>query len=106
MYAIESKPLDGRFDMFTKPLIVEGEFDPILDEFGVEMWAGGRFPSGHIEVYTPNEGEWYRESLPLSKAEATEYLTKRLRRNSPDFAYRAVEAKTGRPAFEITPQLS
>jgi hypothetical protein len=95
LYAIESKPLDGRFDMFTEPLIVEGEFAPICDEFGIVMWEGGRFPSGHIETYAPNKGEWYRESRPLGKADATAYLAERLSRGSIDFEYRAVEAKSG-----------
>jgi hypothetical protein len=92
MYAIESKPLDGRYDMFTEPLIVEGEFAPICDEFGIVKWEGGRFPSGHIEIYHPNKGEWYRESRPLSKADAAAYLAERLSRESTSFEYRTVLA--------------
>jgi hypothetical protein len=90
MYAIESKPLDGRFDKFTNPLVVEGEFAPICDEFGIVKWEGGRFPSGYVETYVPNQAEWYRESPPLSKDEAAAYLAERLSRNSEAFEYRTV----------------
>jgi len=86
-YVVESKPLDGRYDG-AKPLVIEGEFLPIYDKLGIMVFAGGRFPSGHREVYAPNKGPWYAESLPMSHDKATEYLAERVSRFEAPFEYR------------------
>lgn len=91
-YTIESRPLDGRFDEFDRVIEAGTTFQPIHDKFDVEIFPGGSFPSGHIELYHPHTGEWYQESLPLSKEDAETYLKERLDRKTEDFEYRMVGA--------------
>ena len=118
-YTVQSKPTDNRYKGEgwkpidpSKPFVNEGHFEPInaQDSFklfpkgkflkapdgnNVIAWAGGTYPSGHIEEWAPphQHDAWRDETLPLPLDQADKVLHERMSRNSSNFNYRVKEVK-------------
>jgi len=120
LYKLQSQPQDGRYSSNNigapKLLHNEGNFAPIYaqDSFKrfpkgrflrnaqgehVVEWIGGRYPSGHIEIYSPVPSRaWRDETLPIKLEDADALIAKRTARVSrtdgkANFLYRITEVK-------------
>ena len=116
-YIVQAKAMDGRYDQPISPLYNEGEFAPIYaqDDFKrfpkgkflknpqgdpIVQWPGGRYPSGHIEVYQPQHPDaWRNQTLPMSLEDADKVARERSERVSttngkPNFIYRVKETSS------------
>lgn len=65
-YILQSKILDGRFDGVADQYVSDGSGCRQKEVDGTEIgFPGGGWPSGGVDMYHKNKGEWWSETLPL-----------------------------------------